>query len=93
MFSKKKLVPVQHLVASSDFNKKASLSFARDKGPAAYCAVMFMLQDRIIDAMSLATSMAASKDHGYVAHAAGQLAALTELFDDIEAARSEAHKL
>jgi uncharacterized membrane protein YebE (DUF533 family) len=37
--------------------------------------------------------MATAKESGYLAHAAGQLNALQELWDDIEATRAEAAKV
>jgi hypothetical protein len=37
--------------------------------------------------------MATSKEPGFVAHAAGQLNALQELWDDLEQRRAEAAKL
>ena len=54
---------------------------------------MLNLQDRIADAVLLASSMATAKDPGFLAHAAGQLNALQELWDDLETKRAEASKL
>ena len=54
---------------------------------------MISLQDRIADASLLVSHMATSKEHGLVAHAAGQLNALQELWDDLEQRRAEASKL
>jgi hypothetical protein len=51
---------------------------------------MSALQDRIADATNLASAMATAKEPGYQAHAAGQLCALVELYDDLEAKRLEA---
>lgn len=76
-----------------DFDTKAALAFSREQAPAAYLAVMLALQDRIADAVLLVGAMATAKDHGYQSHAAGQLNALQELWDDLEAKRAEAAKL
>jgi hypothetical protein len=76
-----------------DFDTKAALAFSREQAPAAYLAVMLALQDRIADAVLLVSAMATAKDHGYQSHAAGQLNALQELWDDLEAKRAEASKL
>jgi hypothetical protein len=66
---------------------------SREQAPAAWLAVMLALQDRIADAVLLVSAMATSKEPGFVAHAAGQLNALQELWDDLEAKRAEASKL
>jgi len=76
-----------------DFDTSAALAFPRETAPAAFVAVMLNLQDRIADATLLASNMATAKDPGLLAHAAGQLNALQELWDDIEAKRAEASKL
>ena len=93
MFTKTKTIPTDLYTVSEDFDKKAALAFTREQAPAAYLAVMLNLQDRIADASDLATNMATAKDHGFIAHAAGQLNALQELWDDLEAKRAEASKL
>jgi hypothetical protein len=54
---------------------------------------MLNLQDRIADASMLVSNMATSKEHGLLAHAAGQLNALQELWDDLEVKRAESAKL
>jgi hypothetical protein len=51
---------------------------------------MSAIQDRLADATNLASAMATAKEPGYQAHAAGQLCALVELYDDLEAKRVEA---
>lgn len=76
-----------------DFDTKAALAFAREQAPAAALAIMLAIQDRILDASLLVSNMATSKDPGLLAHAAGQLNALQELWDDLEARRAEASKL
>jgi hypothetical protein len=94
MFTTKvKTIPLDIYTASEDFDKKAALSFTREQAPPAYLAVMLNLQDRIADASDLATNMATAKDHGFLAHAAGQLSALQELWSDLEAKRAESAKL
>lgn len=76
-----------------DFDTSAALAFPRDSAPAAYLAVMLNLQDRIADAALLVSNMATAKDSGLLAHAAGQLNSLQELWDDLEQKRAEAAKL
>ena len=76
-----------------DFDTSGALAFARDQAPAGVLAIMLTLQDRIADAVLLVSSMATAKDPGFLAHAAGQLNALQELWDDLEAKRAEASKL
>ena len=76
-----------------DFDTSAALAFPRESAPAAWLAVMLNLQDRIADATLLVSNMATAKDSGFLAHAAGQLNALQELWDDLEAKREEAAKL
>lgn len=94
MFTTKvKSIPLDLYKVGEDFDPKAALAFSREQAPAAYLAVMLNLQDRIADAVLLASSMATAKDHGFLAHAAGQLNALQELWDDLEAKRAEASKL
>ena len=76
-----------------NFDTSAALAFSRDQAPPAFAAVMLNLQDRIADASILVSNMATAKDPGLLAHAAGQLNALQELWDDIEQRRAEASKL
>jgi hypothetical protein len=76
-----------------DFDTSGALAFARDQAPAGVLAIMLTLQDRIADAVLLVSNMATAKDPGFLAHAAGQLNALQELWDDLEAKRAEAGKL
>jgi uncharacterized membrane protein YebE (DUF533 family) len=54
---------------------------------------MLELQDRIADASTLVATMATAKEPGYLAHAAGQLNALQELWDTLEQRRTEASRL
>ena len=76
-----------------DFDTSAALAFPRESAPAAWLAVMLNLQDRIADATLLVSNMATAKDPGLLAHAAGQLNSLQELWDDLEGKREEASKL
>jgi hypothetical protein len=76
-----------------DFDMAGALAFGRDQVHASYLAIMIILQDRIADAVLLASNMATAKDPGFLAHAAGQLNALQELWDDLEQRRAEASKL
>jgi hypothetical protein len=76
-----------------DFDTSGALAFSRDQAPAGVLAIMLTLQDRIADAVLLVSNMATAKDAGFLAHAAGQLNALQELWDDLEAKRAEAGKL
>ena len=76
-----------------NFDTSAALAFSRDQAPPAFAAVMLNLQDRIADASILVSNMATAKDPGLLAHAAGQLNALQELWDDFEQRRAEASKL
>ena len=92
-WTKTKHVPMDMYKVGEDFDTKAALAFSREQAPAAYLTVMLNLQDRIADAVLLASSMATAKDQGFLAHAAGQLNALQELWDDLEAKRAEASKL
>ena len=90
---KRKHVVMDMYKKPEDFDMNGALAFAREQAPAAYLAVMLALQDRIADASLLVSNMATSKEHGLVAHAAGQLNALQELWDDLEQRRAEASKL
>ena len=76
-----------------DFDMTAALAFPRESAPSAWLAVMLNLQDRIADATLLVSNMATAKDPGLLAHAAGQLNSLQELWDDLESKREEASKL
>ena len=76
-----------------DFDMASALAFGRDQVDQTYLAIMIILQDRIADAVLLASNMATAKDPGFLAHAAGQLNALQELWDDLEQRRAEASKL
>jgi hypothetical protein len=76
-----------------DFDTSGALAFSRDQAPAGVLAIMLTLQDRIADAVLLVSNMATAKDAGFLAHAAGQLNALQELWDDLEAKRAEAAQL
>jgi hypothetical protein len=88
-----KAVPLDLYKVSEDFDPNAALAFSRDQAPAGVLAIMLTLQDRIADASLLVSSMATAKEPGFLAHAAGQLNALQELWDDIEQRRAEASKL
>lgn len=90
---KTKHVPIDMYKVGEDFDTKAALAFSREQAPPAFVAVMLNLQDRIADAAMLVSTMATAKDPGFLAHAAGQLNALQELWDDLEAKRVEASKL
>lgn len=76
-----------------DFDMNGALAFAREQVHPTYLAIMISLQDRIADASLLVSNMATAKDPGLLAHAAGQLNALQELWDDLEQRRAEASKL
>jgi hypothetical protein len=88
-----KRIPLDIFKTSEDFDREAALAFPRHDPPAAYLAVMQELQDRIADISALVATMATSKEHGYLAHAAGQLCALQELWDALESQREAASKL
>ena len=90
---KTKHVPLDMYKKPENFDTSAALAFSREQAPPAFAAVMLNLQDRIADAVLLVSSMATAKDQGFLAHAAGQLNALQELWDDLEAKRAEASKL
>jgi hypothetical protein len=74
----------------ADFDPSEALAFTRESAPPAWLAVMSAIQDRLADATNLASAMATAKEPGYQAHAAGQLCALVELYDDLEQKRTEA---
>jgi hypothetical protein len=93
MFTKTKTIPIDRYTVGEDFDREGALGFSREQAPPAFLAVMLNLQDRIADASDLATNMATAKDHGFLAHAAGQLNALQELWNDLEQKRAEASKL
>jgi hypothetical protein len=90
---KTKTIPVDRYVESDNYDPKGALAFSREDAPSAYLAVMVELQDRIADAVTLASTMATSKEIGYLAHAAGQLCALQELWDALEARRAQSHRV
>ena len=90
---KTKTVPIDRYEVSDNYDPKGALSFSREDAPNAYLAVMVELQDRIADAVTLASTMATSKEIGYLAHAAGQLCALQELWDALEARRADSHRV
>jgi hypothetical protein len=88
-----KAVPLDLYKANEDFDPNAALAFSREQAPAGVLAIMLTLQDRIADAVLLVSAMATAKEPGFLAHAAGQLNALQELWEDLEAKRAEAAKL
>jgi hypothetical protein len=90
---KTKHVPMDMYKVGEDFDPKAALAFTREQVDPTYLAIMINLQDRIADASLLVSNMATAKDPGLLAHAAGQLNALQELWDDLEQRRAEASKL
>ena len=90
---RRKHVPLDVYKKPENFDMNAALAFSREQAPPAYLAVMLNLQDRIADAALLVSNMATAKDPGFVTHAAGQLNALQELWDDLEQKRAEASKL
>jgi hypothetical protein len=93
MFTKTKTIPVDLYSVSEDFDREGALAFSRDQAPPAYLAVVLELQDRIADASTLVATMATAKELGYLAHAAGQLNALQELWDALETRREAAAKV
>ena len=88
-----KHVPMDIYTKPEDFDTSGALAFSREQAPAGVLAIMLTLQDRIADAVLLVSNMATAKDPGFLAHAAGQLNALQELWDDLEAKRAEAAQL
>jgi hypothetical protein len=88
-----KRIPIDIYTSNADFDREAAMAFTRDDPPAAYLTVMLELQDRIADVSALVSNMATAKESGYLAHAAGQLAALQELWDSLESQREAANKL
>ena len=93
LLTKVRAIPLDLYKVSEDFDPNAALAFSREQAPPSYLAVMITLQDRIADAVLLVSAMATAKESGFLAHAAGQLNALQELWDDLEAKRAEASKL
>lgn len=89
----RKHVPLDMYKKPENFDTSAALAFSREQAHPTYLAVMISLQDRIADASLLVSNMATAKDPGLLAHAAGQLNALQELWDDLESRRAEASKL
>ena len=92
MFTTTKHLPLDLYALPDGFDPQATLAFNRQAAPSAFVAIMVELQDRIADASALVANMATAKESGYLAHAAGQLNALQELWDAIESRREEAHK-
>jgi hypothetical protein len=93
MFTKTKTIPTDLYTVNEDFDREGALAFSRDQAPPAYLAVMLELQDSISDIRTLVATMATAKEPGYLAHAAGQLNALQELWDTLETRRVEAAKV
>lgn len=93
LLTKVRAIPLDLYKVGEDFDPKAALAFSREQAHPSYLAIMIILQDRIADAVLLVSAMATAKDPGFLAHAAGQLNALQELWDDIEQRRAEASKL
>jgi hypothetical protein len=91
--TRRKHVPLDMYKKPENFDTSAALAFSREQAPPAFAAVMLNLQDRIADASILVSNMATAKDPGLLAHAAGQLNALQELWDDLEGKRAESAKL
>ena len=89
LFAKPKTIPADLYRPNDNYEPKGALAFSRDQAPPAFLAVMLELQDRLADAVTLCSTMATSKEPGYLAHAAGQLCALQELWDSLEQRRSE----
>jgi hypothetical protein len=90
---KTKTIPTDLYTVNEDFDREGALAFSRDQAPPAYLAVMLELQDSISDIRTLVATMATAKEPGYLAHAAGQLNALQELWDAFEQRRAEASRL
>lgn len=90
MFTKTRGVPTPIYPTPPDYDETLALSFTRDSAPAPWIAVMRMIQDEIADREALATNMATARDHGYLAHAAGGLEALTSLYNNLESKRAQA---
>jgi hypothetical protein len=90
---KTKTIPTDLYAVNEDFDREGALAFSRDQAPPAYLAVMLELQDSISDIRTLVATMATAKEPGYLAHAAGQLNALQELWDTLETRRAEASRL
>ena len=93
LLTKVRAIPLDLYKVSEDFDPNAALAFSREQAPPSYLAIMLTLQDRIADAVLLVSAMATAKESGFLAHAAGQLNALQELWDDLETKRAEASKL
>lgn len=93
LLTKVRAIPLDLYKVSEDFDPAAALAFSREQAPPSYLAIMVTLQDRIADAVLLVSAMATAKEPGYQSHAAGQLAAFQELWDDLEQKRAEASKL
>jgi hypothetical protein len=89
MFTKTKTIPIDRYQVSDNYEPKGALAFSREQAPPAFIAVMTEIQDRIADTSLLVSTMATAKEPGYLAHAAGQLSALNELWDALEQRRAE----
>ena len=89
LFAKPKPIPVDRYQTTDNYNPKGALAFSRDQAPPAFLAVMTEIQDRIADTSLLVSTMATSKEPGYLAHASGQLSALLELWEALEQRRAE----
>jgi hypothetical protein len=82
LFRRWRRSPLDLYQLPDDFDPSQALAFTRESAPPAWLAVMSAIQDRLADATNLASAMATAKEPGYQAHAAGQLCALVELYDD-----------
>lgn len=91
--TRRKHVPMDMYTKPANFDMNSAMAFQRESAHSSFVAVMLNLQDRIADASMLVGNMATAKDPGLLSHAAGQLSALMELWDDIEARRIEAGRL
>jgi hypothetical protein len=90
LFRRWRRPPLDLYPLPADFDPSEALAFTRESAPPVWIAVMSAIQDRLADATNLASAMATAKEPGYQAHAAGQLCALVELYDDLEQKRTEA---
>jgi hypothetical protein len=89
LFVKTKAIPADLYRPNDNYEPKGALAFSREQAPPAFIAVMTEIQDRIADTSLLVSTMATAKEPGYLAHAAGQLSALNELWDALEQRRAE----
>jgi hypothetical protein len=58
LLTKVKAIPLDLYKVGEDFDPDAALAFSREQAPPSYLAVMLTLQDRIADAVLLASAMA-----------------------------------